>query len=168
MSHQNTTSCTTDDSRFMRLALHEARYALDEDEVPVGAVIIHEGRLIARAHNQKETLTDPTAHAEMIAITQATEAVGDWRLSECTMYVTLEPCLMCAGAMILARLGRLIYGAADPKAGAVASLYEVLSDARLNHRVEVTSGVLAEECASILSDFFASKRNSATDPPASP
>ncbi|MFH0965102.1 MAG: tRNA adenosine(34) deaminase TadA [Planctomycetota bacterium] len=152
------------DSRFMRLALQEARAALDEDEVPVGAVIIHEGRLIARAHNQKETLTDPTAHAEMIAITQATEAVGDWRLSECTLYVTLEPCLMCAGAMILARLGRLVFGATDPKAGAVSSLYQVLSDARLNHRVEITPGVLAEDCGALLSAFFASKRDKDLQP----
>ena len=147
-----------DDERYMRLALREAEAAFDEDEVPVGAVIVHEGRVIGRAHNQKETLTDPTAHAEMIAITQAAAAVEDWRLSDCTMYVTLEPCTMCAGAMVLARLGRLVFGALDPKAGAVTTLYEILSDPRLNHRVLVTAGVLADDCGRILSAFFESKR----------
>jgi tRNA(adenine34) deaminase len=114
--------------------------------------------VIAAAHNQREQLRDPTAHAEMIAITQAAAAIGDWRLERCTMYVTLEPCAMCAGAIILARLPRLVYGASDPKAGAVATLYQLLNDPRLNHRAEVTPGVLAEECADLLSQFFQEKR----------
>jgi len=152
-----------DDERYMRLALREAEAAFEEDEAPVGAVIVHEGRILGRAHNQKETLTDPTAHAEMIAITQAAAALEDWRLSNCTMYVTLEPCVMCAGAMVLARLGRLVFGALDPKAGAVGSLYEILSDPRLNHRVPVTPNILADECGRVLSAFFESKRNRAAD-----
>jgi len=144
--------------QFMKLALREARAAFDEDEVPVGAVVVHEGRVIARAHNQKERLVDATAHAEMIALTQAASALDAWRLAGCTMYVTLEPCLMCAGAMVLARLGRLVFGAHDPKAGAVASLYHILSDTRLNHRVNVTPSILAHDCSALLSDFFQKKR----------
>ncbi|MEX2316202.1 MAG: tRNA adenosine(34) deaminase TadA [Pirellulales bacterium] len=143
---------------FMRRALAEAQAALAEDEVPIGAVIVHDGRVIASAHNQREQLRDPTAHAEMIAITQAAAARGDWRLEGCTMYVTLEPCAMCAGAMVLARLPRVVYGASDPKAGAVATLYRLLDDPRLNHRAEVVAGVLAGECADILSRFFEEKR----------
>jgi tRNA(adenine34) deaminase len=149
---------------FMRMALREAEVAFAADEVPIGAVIVHEAptvgepRVIAAAHNQREQLHDPTAHAEMIAITQAAEALGNWRLAGCTLYVTLEPCPMCAGAMVLARLPRVIYGAADPKAGAVATLYRLLDDPRLNHRAEVIGGVLAEECGAILSRFFAGKR----------
>jgi tRNA(adenine34) deaminase len=143
---------------FMRLALREAEAALAEDEVPIGAVIVHSGRVIASAHNQREQLHDPTAHAEMIAITQAAEALGDWRLEHTTLYVTLEPCAMCAGAIVLARLPRVVYGAADPKAGAVASLYRLLDDPRLNHRAEVIAGVLAESCGEILSRFFERKR----------
>jgi len=146
------------DEHYMRLALREARYAFEDGEAPVGAVIVHEGRVIARAHNQKETLRDPTAHAEMIAVTQATAAREAWRLSECVMYVTLEPCLMCAGALIQARLTRVVYGADDPKAGAVRTLYHVLDDARLNHHVAVTGGVLADECGAILSEFFTARR----------
>ena len=146
------------DEHYMRQALREAQKAFEADEVPVGAVIVHEGRVIARAHNQKETLSDPTAHAEMIAITQATSALERWRLTGCVMYVTLEPCVMCAGAMVLARLGRLVYGADDPKAGAVSTLYRILSDERLNHRADVTAGILAEECGEILSAFFDKKR----------
>ena len=142
----------------MRLALAEARQALEADEVPVGAVAVADGRLIGRAHNQRELLRDPTAHAEMLALTQAAEALGRWRLTGVTLYVTLEPCAMCAGAMVLARIGRLVYGARDPKAGAVVSLYQLLSDERLNHRVPSDGGVLAEECGALLQEFFRKRR----------
>ena len=143
---------------YMRMALREARQAFAEDEVPIGAVIAHEGRVIGAAHNQREQLHDPTAHAEMIAITQAATAVDDWRLENCTLYVTLEPCPMCAGAILQARIPRVVYGAADPKAGAVESLFHLLNDARLNHRAETIAGVLADECAGLLSEFFQAKR----------
>ena len=146
------------DEEYMAEALREARLALDADEVPVGAVIVHNGQVAARAHNQRELLRDPTAHAEMIAITQAAEHVGNWRLENCTMYVTLEPCAMCAGAIVLARIPRLVFGAADPKAGAVGSVYDIPRDPRLNHTVDVTPGVLEQECAEILSEFFSEKR----------
>lgn len=142
----------------MQLAYREAEAALAEDEVPVGAVIAHRGQVIAAAHNQREQLKDPTAHAEMIAITQAAEALGNWRLEDCALYVTLEPCVMCAGAIVQARLPTIVYAAADPKAGAVHSLYQVLTDSRLNHRVEVISGVLGEPCGAILTQFFQAKR----------
>ena len=144
--------------QYMQIALQEARQAFDEDEAPVGAVIVDNGRLIARAHNQREQLRDPTAHAEMIAITQAAESLGSWRLEGCTLYVTLEPCPMCAGAILQARLATLVYGAADPKAGAVDSLFRLLDDRRLNHRVETVAGVLAAECGAILSRFFQQQR----------
>jgi tRNA(adenine34) deaminase len=147
------------DCEFMRQALREAERALAEDEVPIGAVIVKEGRVIAAAHNQREQLHDPTAHAEMIAITQAAGELGDWRLEGCTLYVTLEPCPMCAGAIVLARLPRVVYGAADPKAGAVATLYQLLNDARLNHRAEVCGGMMVDECGSLLTRFFAAKRS---------
>ena len=147
-----------DDSAFMKLALRQARRAAVADEVPVGAVVVHDGRVIGTGYNQRETLTDPTAHAEMIALTAAASAVGDWRLAGCTLYVTLEPCAMCAGALVLARVNRLVYGADDPKAGAVRSLYQICTDPRLNHCVEVTSGVLAAECGALLSEYFAAKR----------
>lgn len=143
---------------FMRLALQEAQQASEEDEVPVGAVIVHQGRVVAAAHNQREQLHDPTAHAEMIAITQAAEALQSWRLTDCTLYVTLEPCPMCAGAILQARVPQLVYGAADPKAGAVDSLYHLVTDGRLNHRVEVVSGVLAATCSELLTSFFAKQR----------
>ena len=146
------------DDHFMRLALQQAQQAQAEDEVPVGAIILHQDRIIAAAYNQREQLHDPTAHAEMIAITQAAEAIGDWRLEHCTMYVTLEPCPMCAGAILQSRIPRLIYGATDPKGGAVNSLYSLLTDSRLNHTVQVTGGILAEECGSILTHFFRNKR----------
>lgn len=152
------------DETFMREALKEAEKALQADEVPVGAVVVHQGRVIARAHNQRETLRDPTAHAEMIALTQAAAALERWRLSGCVLYVTLEPCTMCAGAMVLARIDRLVFGADDPKAGAVGSLYNIPRDMRLNHRLEVTSGVLAEACSDLLRRFFREKRR---PPPAS-
>jgi tRNA(Arg) A34 adenosine deaminase TadA len=142
----------------MQEALRLARAALAQDEVPVGCVIVHEGRVVGRAHNQRETLRDPTAHAEMIAITQAAEALGSWRLTGCTLYVTLEPCAMCAGAMVLARIDRLVYGAADPKAGAVESVFRLVDDPRLNHRIPVTAGVRADACGAILSEFFRGKR----------
>ena len=148
----------------MRMALREAEIAFEADEVPIGAVVVHQGaadgaaRVIAAAHNQREQLHDPTAHAEMIAITQAAEALGNWRLEGCTLYVTLEPCPMCAGAMVLARLPRVVYGAADPKAGALVTLYRLLDDPRLNHRAEVIGGVLAGQCGEILSRFFEQKR----------
>ena len=144
--------------RFMRLALEQAQAALAADEVPVGAVIVRGERVIAAAHNQRETLRDPTAHAEMIAITQAAEALRDWRLEGCTLYVTLEPCPMCAGAVLQARLPIVVYGATDPKAGAVQSLFHLLSDPRLNHRCQVIPGVLSGQCGEILTRFFASQR----------
>jgi tRNA(adenine34) deaminase len=143
---------------YMRLALAEAQAALDELEVPVGAVIVQDDRLIASAHNQREQLRDPTAHAEMIAITQAAGALGSWRLDRCTLYVTLEPCPMCAGAILQARLPIVVYGAADPKAGAVHTLYQLLSDPRLNHRPQIVSGVLAGEGGAILTRFFQNQR----------
>jgi tRNA(adenine34) deaminase len=144
---------------FMRLAYQEARQALEENEVPVGAVIVHGERVIASAHNQREQLHDPTAHAEMIAITQAAEALGSWRLDDCILYVTLEPCPMCAGAILQARLPWLVYGAADPKAGAVHTLYQLLADPRLNHRCQTVSGIMAGPCGEILSDFFRKQRS---------
>ncbi len=146
------------DEQYMAEALRQAMVALEDDEVPVGAVIVQDGRIIGRAHNQRERLGDPTAHAEMIATTQAAEYVGNWRLENCTMYVTLEPCPMCAGAIVLARLPRLVFGARDPKAGAVGSIYDIPRDPKLNHTVDVTGGVLEEECGDILTEFFRRKR----------
>lgn len=143
---------------YMQMALQQAEQAARCDEVPVGAVIVREGSIIAAAHNQREMLRDPTAHAEMIAITQAAEAVGGWRLEDCILYVTLEPCPMCAGAIVQARIPVVVFGAHDPKAGAVTSLYEMLSDTRLNHRCEVVSGVLQDRCGQILTDFFRQRR----------
>jgi len=154
---------TTDPShplheRFMRQALVEAQAALANGDVPVGAVIVHDGRIIGRGHNQRELMQDPTAHAEMIALTAAATAIGSWRLNGCTLYVTLEPCAMCAGALVLARIDRLVYGTADPKAGACGSILNIVDDPRLNHRVPVESGVLTDECAEMLRAFFARKR----------
>ena len=143
---------------FMQLALDEARQALEEDEVPIGAVIVHQGRVVARAHNQREQLCDPTAHAEIIAITQAAASLGSWRLDGCALYVTLEPCPMCAGAILQARIPTVVYGTPDPKAGAVRSLYRLLEDNRLNHRCQVAEGVLARPCGEILSQFFQQQR----------
>lgn len=142
----------------MTEALLQAEEARREDEVPVGAVIVHDGALIAAAHNQREQLNDPTAHAEMIAITQAATALDSWRLENCTLYVTLEPCPMCAGAILQSRMLRVVYGATDPKAGAVDTLFQLLQDERLNHKVEVEGGILADRCGAILTDFFAEKR----------
>jgi len=143
----------------MRLALDEAAEALAEDEVPVGAVIVSlDGGVIGRAHNQRERLLDPTAHAEMIAITQAAQALRSWRLDNTVLYVTLEPCPMCAGAIVQARIPLVVYGTIDPKAGACHTLYQITSDVRLNHRAQVIGGVLGDRCAALLSDFFAAKR----------
>lgn len=144
--------------RWMRLALDEARAAAAEDEVPVGAVVVAAGRVVGSGHNQREQLADPTAHAEMIAITQAAAALGSWRLEGCTLYVTLEPCPMCAGAILQARVPQVVWGAADPKAGAVESLYQLFEDTRLNHRVAHVGHVLADECGRLLSEFFRGKR----------
>lgn len=143
---------------FMQMALREAEAALAENEVPVGAIIVHQGRVIASAHNQREQLKDPTAHAEMIAITQAAGELGSWRLEDCTLYVTLEPCPMCAGAIVQARVPLVVYGATDPKAGAVQTLYQLLTDPRLNHRCDLSTGVLAEPCGEILTRFFRQQR----------
>jgi tRNA(adenine34) deaminase len=142
----------------MRLAIAEAEAALAEDEVPVGAVIVHSGRVIGSAHNQREMLKDPTAHAEMIAITQAASNLGDWRLEGCTLYVTLEPCIMCCGAILQARVPTVVYGATDPKAGAAGTLFHLLSDARLNHRCQVVPGVLAGPSGELLTRFFQAQR----------
>jgi tRNA(adenine34) deaminase len=158
ISHPDETAEQPHHEHFMRLALEQAQQAFAEDEVPVGAVIVHEGRLIGAAHNQRESLHDPTAHAEMIAITQAAEARQSWRLDGCTLYVTLEPCPMCAGAILQARLPTVVYGATDPKAGAVHTLYRLLDDPRLNHRSLAVSGILADECGEILSRFFRKQR----------
>lgn len=144
--------------RWMRLALDLAQQAFEEQEVPVGAIIVHKDRVIGTGYNQREQLRDPTAHAEMIAITQAAEALGSWRLLDCTLYCTLEPCPMCAGAIVQARLPRVIYGTTDPKAGACHSLYSITDDARLNHRAVVLSGVLMADCKALLQDFFAAQR----------
>jgi tRNA(adenine34) deaminase len=143
----------------MEMALEEAALAAAEDEVPVGAVIVSAQQgVIGRAHNQRELLLDPTAHAEMIAITQAAQALRSWRLEDCFLYVTLEPCPMCAGAVVQARLPFVVYGCIDPKAGACDTLYQIATDPRLNHRARVLGGVLAEQCAAVLTDFFAAKR----------
>lgn len=143
---------------FMQQALAEAQRALEEDEVPIGAVIVHGERVVAAAHNQREQLRDPTAHAEMIAITQAAQALNSWRLEGCTLYVTLEPCPMCAGAIVQARIPLVVYGAADPKAGAVSTLFQLLTDRRLNHQAQIVSGVLADRCGELLTRFFAAQR----------
>ncbi|MFH1023542.1 MAG: tRNA adenosine(34) deaminase TadA [Planctomycetota bacterium] len=151
------------DHRFMQEALKEARRAFRKKEVPVGAIIVHGDRIIARAHNSRETLKDPTAHAEMIAITQAAEALENWRLTGTTLYVTLEPCPMCAGALVQARVERIVFGARDPKAGACGSLYDIARDNRLNHRLAVTDGIEAEACGKLLTDFFLAKRAGADE-----
>jgi tRNA(adenine34) deaminase len=146
------------DDYFMRLALREAERALEHDDVPIGAVLVREGEVIAAAHNERELRQDPTAHAEIIALQQAAEAVGSWRVLDTVVYVTLEPCAMCAGAIVLARVARVVYGANDPKAGACGSVLDVLGEPRLNHRPDVAGGLLAQECGGLLSEFFASRR----------
>lgn len=160
------------DEDYMRMALDEARLAAEEGEVPIGAVVVHGaervetggvvelvgGELVARAHNRRETDKDPSAHAEFAAMCEAARALDRWRLTGCTVYVTLEPCLMCAGLMVNGRIDRCVYGAADPKGGALGTLYDVSHDERLNHEFEVTHGVLGEECAQVLRDFFRARR----------
>jgi len=147
------------DESFMREALRQAQKANEAGEVPVGAVIVREGKIIARAYNQVELLKDATAHAEMLALTQAEAAVGDWRLTECDLYVTKEPCAMCAGALVHTRIRRVIFGCTDPFAGAAGSVMNLLQMPALNHRCDIASGVLQEECATILQDFFRKRRN---------
>ncbi|HEY3857428.1 MAG TPA: tRNA adenosine(34) deaminase TadA [Verrucomicrobiae bacterium] len=147
------------DHFFMGEALRQAVRAYDAEEVPVGAVIVREGRIIARAHNQVELLKDATAHAEMLAVTQAEEVVGDWRLTDCTLYVTKEPCPMCAGAIVHVRLPRVVYGISDPKGGAAGSALNLLQFPTLNHRCEITSGVRETECRELLRSFFAEQRS---------
>ena len=148
------------DQIYMSEALKEAGKAFEADEVPVGAIIVHEGRVIGRAHNQIKLLKDPTAHAEMIAITQASSALSNERLSDAVMYATIEPCAMCAGALILARVKRLVYGADDPKTGACGSIVNITNNKKFNHRIKVEKGVLEKECASLLKEFFKKKRDS--------
>ncbi len=153
-----------DDAAAMRLALAEARAAESHGDVPVGAVVVHEGRVIAARHNERELTDDPTAHAEVLALRDAAVAIGHWRLEGCTLYVTLEPCAMCAGAVVSARVPRVVFAATDPKAGAVRSLYEIADDPRLNHRAQIDHGLLAEESAAMLKSFFAARRRRAEPP----
>jgi tRNA(adenine34) deaminase len=147
-----------DDIQFMQAALEEARAASEAGEVPIGAVLILDGKILARSNNRTIRDTDPTAHAEIVALREASKLIGNYRLSATTLYVTIEPCIMCAGAIIQARVPRIVYGADDPKGGAVRSCFEALSHPRLNHQPEVTSGILAEEAATILQSFFAARR----------
>jgi len=146
------------DEYFMRLALREATRAAEHDDVPIGAIVVREGEVIGAGHNEREVRADPTAHAEMIALREAARALGSWRILDGAMYVTLEPCAMCAGAIVLARVPRVVFGTPDPKAGAAGSVLNVLEEPRLNHRPQVQSGLLAEECADVLRAFFATRR----------
>jgi tRNA(adenine34) deaminase len=146
------------DEYFMRLALREAAAALEHDDVPIGAVIVHEGEVIGIGHNERELRSDPTAHAEMIALREAARSLGSWRVLDSVMYVTLEPCAMCAGAIVLARIPRVVFGAPDPKAGAAGSVLDVLDTPQLNHRPSVESGLLEDDCADLLRSFFATRR----------
>jgi tRNA(adenine34) deaminase len=146
------------DEYFMQLALREAEQALEHEDVPIGAVLVREGEVIGAGHNERELRQDPTAHAEVLALREAARAVGGWRVLDSVLYVTLEPCAMCAGAIVLARVPRVVFGASDPKAGAAGSVLDVLGEPRLNHRPEVAGGLLAVECGALLSDFFASRR----------
>ena len=146
------------DDHFMRLALREAEHALEHADVPIGAVVVREGEVVAAAHNERELRQDPTAHAELIALREAARVARSWRVLDSTIYVTLEPCAMCAGAIVLARVSRVVYGASDPKAGACGSVLDVLCEPRLNHRPEVIGGLMAGECGQLLSGFFASRR----------
>jgi tRNA(adenine34) deaminase len=154
----------------MEQAIAEAEQAAAHDDVPIGAVVVHDDEVLARAHNRREVDGDPTAHAEVLALRAAAQTLGTWRLEGCTLYVTLEPCTMCAGALVLARIERLVFGADDPKAGAVGALYDVPRDPRLNHRVEVVRGIEAERCGALLSGFFAARRRprAAGDRPTTP
>jgi tRNA(adenine34) deaminase len=155
----NSVGNASSDERFMHLALDEATRALEHSDVPIGAVLVREGEVLSSAHNERELRGDPTAHAEVLAMRRATEGAGDWRLDGSTLYVTLEPCAMCAGALVLARVARLVYGPQDPSAGAALSLYNIAQDPRLNHQLEVTFGVLEEEGARLLTDFFEGRRH---------
>jgi tRNA(adenine34) deaminase len=146
------------DEYFMRLALREAEQSLEHEDVPIGAVVVTNGEVLAAAHNERELRQDPTAHAEVIALREAARVLGTWRVLDAVVYVTLEPCAMCAGALVLARVRRVVYGAHDPKAGAAGSVLDVLAEERLNHRPEVAGGLLAEDCGALLSTFFASRR----------
>jgi tRNA(adenine34) deaminase len=152
------TNITKGDEQFMKLALGQAKIAEENGDVPIGAVIVYQNQIIGKAYNQRQQLQDPTAHAEIIALTQAAAYLKSWRLNGCTVYVTLEPCPMCAGALVLARIDRLVYGCDDPKAGACGTLYDIVRDDRLNHRLEVTTGVLADDCSKLLQDFFQKRR----------
>ena len=149
---------SVDDQQYMRMALDEAAAAAEEGEVPIGAVVVCDGKVVARAHNRRETDADPSAHAEFRALVDAARKLGRWRLTGCTVYVTLEPCLMCAGLMVNARIDRCVYGAPDPKGGALGTLYDVSCDPRLNHEFSVTPGVLEQECADELRSFFRMRR----------
>lgn len=151
------------DESFMREAIAEAKRAAEEGEVPIGCVVVCDGAIIARAHNRRETWQDPTAHAEIIALREAARKLGRWRLTGTTLYVTVEPCAMCAGAIVLARIDRLVYSCADPKAGACGSVFDIVREPQLNHRIEVIGGVLAEECGQVLKDFFANRREGSVD-----
>jgi len=151
------------DQQFMKAAIEQAKIAEENGDVPIGAVIVYKNQIIAKAYNQRQQLNDPTAHAEIIALTQAAAFVQNWRLNGCAMYVTLEPCPMCAGALVLARLDRLVYGCDDPKSGACGSIYNIVADERLNHRLQVTAGVLAEDCGAQLQSFFQKRRNEKTE-----
>ncbi len=144
----------TEDERWMESAIREAEQASKRKEVPIGAVIVHKGRIIGKGYNQTETLQDPTAHAEIIAITAAATGLGTRRLEGCTLYVTLEPCAMCAGAIVLARIPKLVFGSADPKAGACGTLFNIVQDKRLNHLVELIPGILEPRCSALMKDFF--------------
>ncbi|UGS34336.1 tRNA-specific adenosine deaminase [Capillimicrobium parvum] len=146
------------DDHFMGLALREARRALQHDDVPIGAVVVHDGEIIGAGHNERELRQDPTAHAEVLALREAARAVGSWRVLDSVLYVTLEPCAMCAGAIVLARVPRVVYGCTDPKAGAAGSVLDVLGEPRLNHRPVVSGGLRADECATVLREFFADRR----------
>jgi tRNA(adenine34) deaminase len=148
-----------DEEYFMRLALREAERAREQGDVPIGAVVVHAGEVIAVGRNERELRGDPTAHAEILALREAARALGSWRVLDATLYVTLEPCAMCAGAIVLARVPRVIYGASDPKAGAAGSVLDVLGESRLNHRPEVRGGLLEEDCGTLLSGFFAARRS---------
>jgi len=146
------------DEYFMRLALREAERAMEHEDVPIGAVIVHEGEVLASGRNERELRQDPTAHAEVLALREASERLGSWRVLESVLYVTLEPCAMCAGAIVLARVPRVVFGAWDPKAGAAGSVLDILAEPKLNHRPEVSGGLLAEECGALLTSFFAGRR----------
>jgi tRNA(adenine34) deaminase len=146
------------DEYFMRLAIREAQAALDHDDVPIGAVVVRDGEVIGAGHNERELRQDPTAHAELLALREASRVLGSWRVLDAVLYVTLEPCTMCAGAIVLARVPRVVYGATDPKAGAAGSVLDILAQPRLNHRPAVAGGLLAEECGAMLTDFFGSRR----------